>query len=440
MALIKEKQIDPISVSDFLKRINLTLSSYTARIQGEVTSLNLQYPKAIYFSIKDKDSDALLSCVIWRSNYDNNGIDLKVGDEIIVTGTPEIYAPRGTFSLKTQTIEYAGEGALKKAYEELKKKIIKEGLLEPSRKRALPKFPKKIGVITSRAGVVMQDFTSNLGRYGFSVITVDSRVEGKDAIHDLLNALKTMAKQDIEVLVIMRGGGSWESLQPFNTESIVRAVSSFKCPVLTGIGHDTDVTLVQMVADLGVSTPTAVAEALNQPWDRLISAFDSSKTKVISAFQKRILQTSRTINTSTTKIKTSFFSLEKKVSRANIAFQKSITILKSSFRTKFAYLGETLKKLNSEIKKRIDSLDTEISDQSNKLVLAQKKGFRRATESIASLEKYIRIADPKRNLELGYSLSYNNKKLIRSKTDIAVGDIIKTHLFDGEFTSEVKNI
>lgn len=440
MPLIKEKKNEPLSVYDFIRRINTVLSSNGARIQGEVTSLNLQYSKAIYFSIKDKDNDALLNCMIWRSTYDQNGLDLKVGDEIIVTGTPEIYAPRGTFSLKTQTIEYAGEGALKKAYDELKKKLQKEGLLELNKKRQLPKFPKKIGVITSKAGVVIQDFTSNLGRYGFTVTTVDSRVEGKDAIHDILNALYTMSKQDIEVLVIMRGGGSWESLQPFNTESVVRAVASFKCPVLTGIGHDTDVTLVQMVADLGVSTPTAVAEALNESWDQLISAFNSSKTKIISNFQKEILRTSRNINTNTTKIKSAFSSLEKKISRANLAFQKSITILRSNFRSKSIFLEETLKKLSINIKRRIDSLEADISNQSDKLILAQKNGFRRATESLLNLEKYIKVANPKRNLELGYSLSYNNEKLVRSKKDIAIGDIIRTHLSDGEFTSEIKNI
>lgn len=418
MVLNKEKQTDVISVYDFIKEVNTSLSSHRSRVKGEVTSLSLQYPTAVYFSIKDKEENALLSCVIWKSTYNSNGIDLKVGDEVIVTGTPEIYAPQGRFSLKAQTIEYAGEGALKKAYEELKEKILKEGLLEISKKRPLPKYPKRIGVITSKAGVVIQDFTSNLGRYGFDVTVVDSRVEGKDAIHDLLRSIKTMAKQDIEVLVIMRGGGSWESLQPFNTESIVRAVASFKCPVLTGIGHDTDVTLVQMVADVGVSTPTAVAEALNESWDKLISAFDSSRTKLVSIFQRNILQTSRSINTNTHKIKSFFSLLERKISRANMAFHKSVSTLKSSIKNKVIYLQEV----------------------SKKLLLNQRNNIKQIADSIGTLEKYIKVSDPKRNLGLGYSLSYSNNKLIRSKKDVSQGDIIKVQVSDGEFTSEVKKV
>lgn len=279
---------DPISVSNFLSQINDTLSSHRGRIQGEVTSISFSSVKAVYFTIKDKEADAVLSCLIWKSTYNFNGLDLEVGDEVIVTGTPEIYAPRGSFTLKTQTIEYAGEGALKKAYDELKKKLADEGLLDESLKRSLPLFPKKIGVITSKIGVVIQDFTSNIGRYGFQITTIDSRVEGKDAIHELLRSLKTMAKQDIEVLVIMRGGGSWESLQPFNTESVVRAVAKFKCPVLTGIGHDTDVTLVQMVADVGVSTPAAVAEALNESWDSALAAVELSERKIVGALHRNI--------------------------------------------------------------------------------------------------------------------------------------------------------
>ena len=107
--------------------------------------------------------------------------------------------------MKVQTIEYAGEGALKKSYDTLRQKLSEEGLLASDRKRQLPLYPRKIGVITSRSGVVIQDFSANLGRYGYEVTMVDSRVEGKDAIHELLSALRTLAKRDIEVLVIMRG-------------------------------------------------------------------------------------------------------------------------------------------------------------------------------------------------------------------------------------------
>ena len=168
----------PIGVADFLLGINATLSRQYARIEGEVTSVKDSYATAIYFTLKDTTRDALLNCVIWRTTYQQNGVRLKEGDAIIVSGTPEIYAARGTFSLKVNTIEYAGEGQLKRSYDELRAKLMGEGLLDPKRKRPLPEYPTRIGVITSRSGVVIQDFSANLGRYGFQVTLVDSRVEG----------------------------------------------------------------------------------------------------------------------------------------------------------------------------------------------------------------------------------------------------------------------
>ncbi len=272
-----------ITVAAYISQVNKVLSTQSGRVKGEVTSVNFS-GKAVYFTIKDKDGAALLNCLIWASTYQANGVELKEGNEIIVTGTPDIYAPFGKFSFKSTTIEYAGVGDLKRAYDKLKATLAAEGLFASENKRMLPKFPKKIGVITSMAGVVISDFTSNLNRRGYKITTIDSRVEGKDAIHDLLASLKTMKNQDIDVLVIMRGGGSWESLQAFNTESVIRAIAGFKVPVITGIGHDTDVTLAEMVADIGRSTPTAVAEALNEPWDGLESILNLLHRKTIGEF------------------------------------------------------------------------------------------------------------------------------------------------------------
>jgi len=142
---------DTLSVADFIAKVNATVTRLGGRIEGEVTSVKKTYATAVYFSIKDLKRDAILNCIIWRTTYNQNGVDIEEGDKVVVTGSPEIYAPRGTFSIKVQTIEYAGEGALKKAYDELRLKLDQEGLLNPSLKRPLPKFPKKIGVITSRS-------------------------------------------------------------------------------------------------------------------------------------------------------------------------------------------------------------------------------------------------------------------------------------------------
>tara|TARA_B100000745_G_scaffold58094_2_gene34457 strand:- start:15659 stop:17053 length:1395 start_codon:yes stop_codon:yes gene_type:complete len=458
----KQKLENVISVADFIESINASLLSHRGRIQGEVTSISKNYPRAIYFTIKDTEEEALLNCIIWRSVYEQNGVDLEVGDEVIVTGTPEIYPRNGRFSLKTQTIEYAGEGALKKAYEALKEKLSKEGLFAIEKKRGLPKYPNKIGVITSKAGVVRQDFSSNLGRYGFKITTIDSRVEGKDAIHEILASIKTFAKEDIDVLVIMRGGGSWESLQPFNTESVVRAIADFKCPVLTGIGHDVDVTLAELAADVGESTPTAVAEALNESWDTLVNSIESSEAKIVGTFknlladvtsairensnfalrsyQNDLANSNKTLSVKASRIRSFFIELERKINKARTALQSVVGGMKSSIRERKRYLQSAPLKIIRLSKNYLGTTQTSLSKIAMQIGSGQKEMFKILTNELDAVEKSIKLVNPERNLKLGYSLSYSGGKLIRSTKDVGVGDETETHLSDGKFTSEVKNV
>jgi exodeoxyribonuclease VII large subunit len=457
-----ENTSEPQSVLDFLTRINASLISHRGRVEGEVTSVKNTYQTAIYFSIKDLEKDALLNCVIWRSTYNQNGVSIKEGDKIIVTGTPEIFAARGSFSMKVQTIEYAGEGALKKSYDELKRKLEIEGLLATDRKRPLPDYPKKIGVITSRSGVVIQDFNSNLGRYGFDITMVDSRVEGKDAIHELLAALKTMSRQDIEVLVIMRGGGSWESLQAFNTESVVRAIAGFKCPVLTGIGHDVDVTLSELVADVGASTPTAVAEALNETWDTLSSSIDIAENRIMNSYRQALALSGRMIEqrqatllrrfdqvvTSARNnltragqsIRDSYRTIEKIVTEANNAFAKVVTIMRSEMKAIQSTITSAETTIPRKFRTFVRKAEDEMARSMKYLLSEQGRIIKQYGQSLTNVEQNIKTHDPARNLKLGYSLSYVNGKLVRSVKDLVVGEEAEIRLSDGSFTSEIKKV
>lgn len=458
------EETEPVtkSVYEFITEINSSLGRHSGRIEGEVTSLKNSYPTAVYFSIKDTTQDALLNCVIWRNTYNQNSVDLKEGDKVIVTGTPEIYAARGSFSLKVKTIEYAGEGMLKKAYDELRLKLSTEGLLAGDRKRQLPLYPERIGVITSRSGVVIQDFNTNLGRYGFKTCMVDSRVEGKDAIHEILAALRTMALQDIQVLVIIRGGGSWESLQAFNTESVVRAIASFPCPVVTGIGHDVDVTLSELVADIGTSTPTAVAEALNQSWDTLTSSIGEYQSYIINSFQRHIQGVSRLLDTTdnsvfrtyylslsvagknlaavTTGIHTSYRSLERTITKANTAYQILVGIMRSKIQMIETNLATIETVLPKQFLIAVTTTHTLVTKSTKFLVSGHGRALKSYSQSLSSLERSITLSDPKHTLKLGYSLTYVKGKLIRSTTDINPGQSIETMLADGSFTSEIKNV
>jgi exodeoxyribonuclease VII large subunit len=272
------------SVSAYLDILNTLLSSCKTKVAGEVTELKRASSGHVYFSLKDKKDGSVLSCVIWSSVYRFCGVELKEGLEVKVFGYADIYKPTGRINFKCSSVELMGEGQLKKQYEELKSKLEKQGLFEESRKKMIPDYPCRIGIITSKEGAVINDFLNNLGCYGFKIKLVDSRVEGIEAVKDLLNALKTIKKQELDCLVIMRGGGSLESFLAFNNEVLIKEVSKLSIPVIVALGHDKDVPLLALMADKMVSTPTAAANLLNNSWQRLEWEIKEKETTIFSFF------------------------------------------------------------------------------------------------------------------------------------------------------------
>ncbi len=294
MQLDNENLKEIISVSEYIESFNDFLKKYEFRIKGEISELSVWSSGHVYFVIKDKDEEAVLNCIMWGGNYKMCDIELKVGMEIIVTGHANVYVKTGRFSFLADTIELIGEGALKKAYDALNKKLSEEGLFDLERKRKLPDLVQKIGLITSREGAVIHDFQSNLNKYGFEIIFVNSKVEGQSALKDLLDAVRTMKKQDIEALVIVRGGGSLESLQAFNNENLVREIANFPVPVIAGIGHDKDIPLVALTADYMASTPTAAALIISRSWDEVFEKVKAF-TNIVKSLEMNIRQASEKI-------------------------------------------------------------------------------------------------------------------------------------------------
>jgi len=263
-------EIKIYTVSRYLDVLNFQLKQIPARVKGEISSLDIRN-NYLFFSIKDAKNESVLVCFMWKKRYDLCGIAIEEGMEIIVEGFPEVYKPSGKFSFKTATVELVGEGVLKKAYDALKKQLEKEGLFLPERKKRIPEFPRNIGLITSETGAVIHDFLNNLGKHGYHIQFVDSRVEGQIAVRSLISALDYFENKDVDVVVIIRGGGSLESLQAFNNEVLVRRVADFKVPVICGIGHDKDVPLASLAADKLVSTPTAATNILDETWDKALN-------------------------------------------------------------------------------------------------------------------------------------------------------------------------
>ncbi len=391
---IPEQKI--FSVSEFIQLLNIGLKRSRAKITGEVTQIQVASSGHVYFTLKDENNGAVLDCIIWRSKYNLFGIRLETGMKIIAQGYPEVYAPRGKLSFIAETIELSGEGELKKQYEELKKKLAAEGLFAEERKRPIPKYCRKIGVITSRHGAVLADFLNNLGKFGFKIQMIDSRVEGQEAVEDLLGALRTFKGKDISVLVIIRGGGSLESLMAFNNETLVREVAAFKVPVIAGVGHHQDEPLITFVADASVSTPTAAANILNRPWEETLLFLEKQERAILGFYQE---------------IFDGYKEIENK-------FMVSLQNFKNALK----------------------GIDFKLKDSLSRIVSGMKLMISNLSQKISYAEKAVSLNNPERQLSLGYAIASVGGKVIRKARDVSVGDDFELRVSDGKINSEVKKI
>lgn len=385
---------DHVTVSQYLDKLNTTLKGEKAKILGEVSGMQLHQSGHLYFSLLDKADRSKIDCVLWKSKYDIYGKIVQNGTEVLVTVVPNIYKPWGKLSAQVEVVELVGEGALQVAYEKLKKKLELEGLFSEERKRPLPQYPHKIGVITSKTGAVINDFLTNIGKFGYEIIFVDSKVEGAEATPDLLSAVETLRDKDLDVLVIMRGGGSLESFQAFNNETLIRAVSTFPVPVLTGIGHDKDLPLMSMMSDKNVSTPTAVANLLNSSW---IEALYN-----LNLYQEKIL-------------------------------------------TNFGQLIDVFRKAEDTLLRGVDKIENALvrySDQIGNYTKDILSGFEsmssEITENLKNSEKLIEFSSPERLLKHGYSIVRSGGKIVKSKKEVSKGDDLDITLTDGIIHTIIK--
>ena len=411
-----EKKV--ISVTDFTKLVNLLVSDITpVWIEGEVIGFKNWKDRMVFFDIKDDNS--LLHCSLYSSTLQSIGVNLEDGMKIKVIGEPQLRANRGEFNLNIKDIQLSGEGSFKKAYELLKIKLKTEGLFE--RKRKIPDFVDKIGVITSKNGAVIHDFRKNLKQINCKVYFYDTLVEGVRSAPSLVKAVKWFNKNmpDLNVLVIMRGGGSLEALQGFNNEVLARTIYASKIPTLCGIGHEADVPLASLIADFSVSTPTAAANYINQPWNSLQENLPYWQEKILNQF-------------------TSFLNFN--IRKITDLAQRIIQSFNQIFNT-FDGLAKGIENALYVLRKQKEIIKEKIKNIEEKIFFYMEKTIGEKRAMVVNQEKYLHALDPEKNLKLGYSITFNqNNRVIKRIDEIKKGDMITTKLYNGSFLSEVNKI
>ncbi|WP_311522737.1 exodeoxyribonuclease VII large subunit [uncultured Streptococcus sp.] len=256
-----EKYLSVATLTKYLK-MKFDKDPYLERVYltGQVSNFRKR-PTHQYFSLKD--DRAVIQATIWSGVYQRLGFDLEEGMKINVVGRVQVYEPSGSYSIIIEKAEPDGVGALAIQFEQLKKKLTEEGLFQEHFKQSLPQFSKKIGVVTSRSGAVIQDIITTVSRRfpGVEIVLYPTKVQGEGAAEEIArNITRANERADLDVLIIGRGGGSIEDLWAFNEEIVVRAIFESRLPIISSVGHETDVTLADFVADKRAATPTAAAE------------------------------------------------------------------------------------------------------------------------------------------------------------------------------------
>ncbi|MFN8383140.1 MAG: exodeoxyribonuclease VII large subunit [Anaerolineales bacterium] len=257
-----------LTVSQFTFRVRKLLEGDSELqdvwVEGEISNLSRPASGHIYFTLKDKN--ASLKCVMWKTDAARSRPNIQEGAAVEVHGKVAVYEPQGQYQLIVNIIQPKGEGALFQEFLRLKAALEAEGLFDSDRKQPIPALPKKIGIVTSATGAALRDMLNTIRRrLPFAqVVLAPSPVQGVEAPPALVNSLRSINKQNPDVILLARGGGSIEDLWAFNDEQVVRAVVNSKAPVICGVGHETDFTLCDFAADLRAPTPTAAAELATQ--------------------------------------------------------------------------------------------------------------------------------------------------------------------------------
>lgn len=281
-----------LTVSQLNNRARLLLEDVFAQVwvTGEISNLALPASGHVYFTLKD--GQAQVRCALFRQNALRVRQHLREGLAVRVQGKVSLYEGRGDYQLILSTVEPAGDGALRLAFEALKDKLQAEGLFDPARKKALPAQPKRIGLITSPSGAVIRDMISVFGRRAPQVelIVVPSAVQGREAISQLVSAVQLADKQGYDALIIARGGGSLEDLWCFNEEAVARAVAACQTPIVSAVGHETDVTICDFVADVRAPTPSAAAELLAPDQSAQVRQLQHYEQQLVRLIRQRLQQ------------------------------------------------------------------------------------------------------------------------------------------------------
>lgn len=408
-------------------------------VKGEVTSLNKHYTGHYYFKLRDEDG-SLLSVTMFSSYTKFAPIDLKNGDQVIITGSINVYVQGGTFSFNARKIELDGLGSYLLELKKLESKLQNEGLFS-RKKREIKKLPKRIGVLTALTGAAIHDVTSSIQkRCRTEILIFPCSVQGKEAPKTIIKALNKAYTYDLDLIILTRGGGSKDDLYAFNDEELVRTLFNSPCPTITAVGHSIDTTLVDKVSDITCITPTEAGSnaiiSKNDMLNNINQLLEKGKIELINKItyneQLLIVEEEKLNRLSPINVLSKY---KNDLANANDNLNKIINNKVKSLFDKYNLINKQLLFPKYKYNKSIDEF-TRLKKELNKGIITK---ISNNLTRINNLSNNLESLSPSNLLLKGYSFVYNsNDKMIKSIDDIQINDEIKIEVNDGLIVTNVK--
>ena len=444
-----ENQLDNtqeiISVSEINKRAKSILEENFpfVWIQGEVSNFFSAASGHWYFSLKDESSE--IRCAMFTNKNHHITFEPKDGDHLVLNGTLSIFEGRGQYQIIVEHIELAGEGALLKAFEELKKKLQLEGLFDDSIKRQLPAYPKNIAVVTSPDGAVIQDIINVLDRRSpfLDLTVVPTLVQGEKAAPLICEALNKVGKlKKVDVVILARGGGSIEDLWAFNNEEVARAIVNCPTPIISAVGHETDFTISDFVSDLRAPTPSIAAEIISQPYSELIETLEGYQNYISRSVISQIDLQRTQITNLIKRIRHPGDKL-REISQ-KLDYMETALIQNINQEISFKKNGLNLKDLSlqqNSPQNKVKEAKVYLQNASKDLLKALKLEIERKNTVLAEIVATLQAVSPLSVLSRGYSIisTEPDGKILSSSNQVEIGQTISAILSKGSIKAEIKS-
>jgi exodeoxyribonuclease VII large subunit len=414
-------------------------------VEGEISNLSIPTSGHCYFTLKD--ANAQIRCAMFRGQR-RQSFKPENGKQVVVKAQVSLYEPRGDYQLIVEFMEESGDGVLRRAFDALKLKLSDEGLFSATHKKDLPVLPKAIGVITSPSGAAIRDILTVLRRRfaAVHVIIYPVAVQGENAKYDITKAIATanMHKQ-CDVLILARGGGSLEDLWAFNEEMVARAIYASKIPIIAGVGHETDVTIADFVADLRAATPSAAAEHATPDQQQWLNKFNELEARLQQNLHRQLRQQQQKIDWLTGRIQQQH--PQQKLSRSQQRLAELELNLKKAVQLRLTNSRKIVEIQTARLWQQTPMSAIRHNQQqqaylSERLVSAAKACLKHNKQRLLNASQTLHAVSPLATLNRGYALvtEQASGQIVSSTEQIKIGDKLLTRLAKGHFTSQVNEL